>query len=161
MARRRDQRVGDEKPCGDRSRNRERADGRADAADGVAGEKALHTAETDASREQQRKARQWNTRLTSLRVPVKGQMIQPPLFYMVWHLTTVPESNDKGAWMGWKMLLPIVLLSSVVAALVGIAMIALRHLRRDNPIPFGPYLAAAGFIALLYGEALAHHVLRF
>jgi len=66
-----------------------------------------------------------------------------------------------GAWMGWKMLLPIVLLSSVVGALVGIAMIALRHLRRDNPIPFGPYLAAAGFIALLYGEALAHHVLRF
>ena len=66
-----------------------------------------------------------------------------------------------GAWMGWKMLLPIVLLSSVVGALVGIALIVLRHLGRENPIPFGPYLAAAGFIALLYGEALARHVLRF
>jgi leader peptidase (prepilin peptidase)/N-methyltransferase len=66
-----------------------------------------------------------------------------------------------GAWMGWKMLLPIVLLSSVVGALVGIAMIALRHLGREHPIPFGPYLAAAGFIALLYGEPLARHVLRF
>jgi len=66
-----------------------------------------------------------------------------------------------GAWMGWKMLLPIVLLSSVVGALVGIAMLALRHLGREHPIPFGPYLAAAGFIALLYGEPLARHVLRF
>jgi leader peptidase (prepilin peptidase)/N-methyltransferase len=66
-----------------------------------------------------------------------------------------------GAWMGWKMLLPIVLLSSVVGALVGIALIVLRHLGRENPIPFGPYLAAAGFIALLYGEVLTHHVLRF
>jgi leader peptidase (prepilin peptidase)/N-methyltransferase len=66
-----------------------------------------------------------------------------------------------GAWLGWKMLLPIVLLSSVVGALVGIAMIALRHLGREHPIPFGPYLAAAGFIALLYGEPLAGHVLRF
>jgi hypothetical protein len=52
---------------------------------------------------QLRKARAWNTRLTTLRVPVRGNLVQPPLFYMLWHLTTVPESNDKGAWMGWKI----------------------------------------------------------
>lgn len=60
-----------------------------------------------------------------------------------------------GAWMGWKMLLPIILLASVVGAVVGIVLIVLARRGRDIPIPFGPYLAAAGFIALLYGAPLA------
>jgi leader peptidase (prepilin peptidase)/N-methyltransferase len=60
-----------------------------------------------------------------------------------------------GAWMGWKMLLPIILLSSVVGAVVGIALIMLAKRGREIPIPFGPYLAAAGLIALVYGDALA------
>ncbi len=64
-----------------------------------------------------------------------------------------------GAWMGWKMLLPIVLLSSVVGAVVGIVLIVLARRGREIPIPFGPYLAAAGFIALLYGEPLARRLL--
>ena len=64
-----------------------------------------------------------------------------------------------GAWMGWKMLLPIILISSVVGAIVGIVLIALARRGREIPIPFGPYLAAAGFIALLYGEPLARRVL--
>ncbi len=64
-----------------------------------------------------------------------------------------------GAWMGWKMLLPIVLLSSVVGAVVGIVLIVLARRGREIPIPFGPYLAAAGFIALLYGDALAQRLL--
>jgi leader peptidase (prepilin peptidase)/N-methyltransferase len=59
-----------------------------------------------------------------------------------------------GAWLGWKMLLPIILISSVVGALVGIVLIVLARRGRDIPIPFGPYLTAAGFIALLYGPAL-------
>lgn len=63
-----------------------------------------------------------------------------------------------GAWFGWKMLLPIVLLSSVVGAAVGIVLLILARRGRDIPIPFGPYLAAAGFIALIYGEDIA---LRF
>jgi leader peptidase (prepilin peptidase)/N-methyltransferase len=57
-----------------------------------------------------------------------------------------------GAWMGWKALLPIVLLSSLVGAVVGIALIVLARRGREIPIPFGPYLAAAGFIMLLAGE---------
>ncbi|MGH6610546.1 MAG: prepilin peptidase, partial [Burkholderiaceae bacterium] len=59
-----------------------------------------------------------------------------------------------GAWMGWKALLPIVLLSSLVGAVVGIALIALARRGREIPIPFGPYLAAAGMIVMLVGDRL-------
>ena len=57
-----------------------------------------------------------------------------------------------GAWMGWKSLLPIVLLSSLVGAFVGIMLILIARRGREIPIPFGPYLAAAGFIVLLTGD---------
>jgi leader peptidase (prepilin peptidase) / N-methyltransferase len=60
-----------------------------------------------------------------------------------------------GAWLGWKMLLPIILMSSLVGALVGIALIVLARRGREIPIPFGPYLAAAGFLILLYGDRVA------
>jgi len=66
-----------------------------------------------------------------------------------------------GAWFGWKMLLPIVLLSSVVGAVVGILLLILARRGRDIPIPFGPYLAAAGFIALMYGEDIARRFVPF
>jgi leader peptidase (prepilin peptidase)/N-methyltransferase len=66
-----------------------------------------------------------------------------------------------GAWLGWKMLLPIILLSSIVGAIIGIVLIFLARRGRDIPIPFGPYLAAAGFIALLYGNAIASRFLPF
>jgi leader peptidase (prepilin peptidase)/N-methyltransferase len=66
-----------------------------------------------------------------------------------------------GAWMGWKMLLPVVLLSSVVGAVVGIVLLILARRGRDIPIPFGPYLAAAGFITLLAGEPLAARFLGY
>jgi len=66
-----------------------------------------------------------------------------------------------GAWFGWKMLLPILLLSSVVGATVGIILLVLARQGRDIPIPFGPYLAAAGFIALLYGQDIAGRLIPF
>ncbi|MCP5149455.1 MAG: prepilin peptidase [Chromatiales bacterium] len=56
-----------------------------------------------------------------------------------------------GAWMGWLALPLVILLSSLVGAVVGIALIALRGHERNVPIPFGPYIAAAGWIALLWG----------
>ncbi|MGV3655109.1 MAG: prepilin peptidase [Noviherbaspirillum sp.] len=59
-----------------------------------------------------------------------------------------------GAWMGWMMLPLIILLSSVVGAVIGIAMIVFSKRGRDHAIPFGPYLAVAGLIALMYGEGL-------
>jgi leader peptidase (prepilin peptidase)/N-methyltransferase len=59
-----------------------------------------------------------------------------------------------GAWTGWKMLFVIVLTSSVVGAAVGITMILLKKTERGTQIPFGPYLAGAGWITLLWGPVL-------
>ncbi|MCW9023700.1 MAG: A24 family peptidase [Gammaproteobacteria bacterium] len=59
-----------------------------------------------------------------------------------------------GAWLGWQVLPAIILLSSLVGAIVGISLIVLKKHQRDIPIPFGPYLAAAGWIALLWGHDL-------
>ena len=56
-----------------------------------------------------------------------------------------------GAWLGWQMLPLVILLSSIVGAIVGVALIAFARHGRDKPIPFGPYLAAAGAITLLWG----------
>ncbi len=59
-----------------------------------------------------------------------------------------------GAWLGWQSLPLVILLSSVVGAFVGIALIILSRIGKSIPIPFGPYLAMAGFIALLWGKPL-------
>jgi leader peptidase (prepilin peptidase) / N-methyltransferase len=59
-----------------------------------------------------------------------------------------------GAWIGWSFLPTIILLSSLVGAIVGISLIALRQQHRDVPIPFGPYLAAAGWITLIWGDVI-------
>jgi leader peptidase (prepilin peptidase)/N-methyltransferase len=66
-----------------------------------------------------------------------------------------------GAWMGWAMLPTIIILSSVVGAIVGISLIVFARRDRNNPIPFGPYLAAAGMIALLYGIPLTRYAQGF
>lgn len=60
-----------------------------------------------------------------------------------------------GAWVGWKMVLLIILLSSLVGAIFGIGMILLRGHNRQIPIPFGPYLAIAGWVCLLWGQPIA------
>lgn len=57
-----------------------------------------------------------------------------------------------GAWLGWQMLPVIILLSSVVGAVIGISMIAIQGKDKSIPIPFGPYLAIAGWIALIWGQ---------
>jgi len=59
-----------------------------------------------------------------------------------------------GAWLDWQMLPLIVLLSALVGAAVGITLIVVRRHDRNVPIPFGPYLAAAGWIAMLYGREI-------
>lgn len=59
-----------------------------------------------------------------------------------------------GAWLGWQYLPQIILLSALVGASVGVALIVLRGRDRNIPIPFGPYLAAAGWISLMWGERI-------
>ena len=66
-----------------------------------------------------------------------------------------------GAWMGWQMLPVIILLSSAVGAVVGISLIVVRGRDRNIPIPFGPYLATAGWIAFLWGHEITNAYLRY
>ena len=63
-----------------------------------------------------------------------------------------------GAWLGWQMLPVIILLSSVVGAVLGIALLSLQGKGRNTSIPFGPYLAAAGWIAMFWGQDILWRV---
>ena len=65
-----------------------------------------------------------------------------------------------GAWMGWQMLPLIILLSSAVGAVVGITLIVAARHGRNVPIPFGPYLAGGGLIALFWGQTLTQNYLQ-
>lgn len=66
-----------------------------------------------------------------------------------------------GAWLGWSMLPVVILLSSAVGAIVGIGLIALARHARSQPIPFGPYLAGGGIIALFWGQNLTQAYLAW
>ena len=65
-----------------------------------------------------------------------------------------------GAWMGWQMLPLIVLLSSVVGAVVGLILMGTGQLKKDKPMPFGPFIAAAGWIALIWGDQITNFYTR-
>jgi leader peptidase (prepilin peptidase)/N-methyltransferase len=65
-----------------------------------------------------------------------------------------------GAWLGWKLLPLVILLSAATGAILGISMIVLRGRDRSTPMPFGPYLAAAGWLAMMYGDVLVNGYLR-
>lgn len=66
-----------------------------------------------------------------------------------------------GAWMGWQALPQIIILSSFVGAAIGIGGILIMGRDKNVPIPFGPYLAIAGWIALLWGEQISLWYLQF
>ncbi len=59
-----------------------------------------------------------------------------------------------GAWLGWQMLLPTILIAAAAGSVVGIAMLVARGRSRSTPIPFGPFLAAAGWLMLMFGQPL-------
>lgn len=88
--------------------------------------------------------------------------------YWLFRLTTGKEGMGYGdfkllaalgAWLGWQALPLIILLSSLVGALCGIALILLKGRGREVPIPFGPYLAVAGWIAMIWGEEITSRYL--
>lgn len=66
-----------------------------------------------------------------------------------------------GAWGGWQVLPLTILLSSLVGAVLGVIMLRLRNQETSTPIPFGPYLAIAGWIALLWGDQITATYLQF
>lgn len=65
-----------------------------------------------------------------------------------------------GAWMGWQMLIQIALFSSLVGAIVGITLMFIKNRDKDHHIPYGPYLAVAGWIAFLFGDEINRHYLK-
>lgn len=66
-----------------------------------------------------------------------------------------------GAWLGWQALPLVVLISSLVGAVVGVALLVLHRHERDQPMPFGPFIAIAGWITLLWGRDLLDFYIRF
>lgn len=66
-----------------------------------------------------------------------------------------------GAWLGWQMLPLIIILSSLVGAIIGISLIIVKGRDKNIPIPFGPYLAIAGWIALMWGDEIMAKYLQF
>jgi len=103
---------------------------------------------------------------TDLHSSVVGAMAGYLSLWLVFHLFKLVTGKEGmgygdfkllaalGAWLGWALLPSIILLSSLVGAFVGISLIVLRQHQRDIPIPFGPYLAAAGWIALVWGNEI-------
>jgi leader peptidase (prepilin peptidase)/N-methyltransferase len=65
-----------------------------------------------------------------------------------------------GAWLGWQMLLPTILIAALAGATVGLGLILLRRQDRSAPIPFGPFLASAGWLMLMFGRPLVGNYLR-
>lgn len=66
-----------------------------------------------------------------------------------------------GAWLGWQCLPIVILLSSLVGAIVGLSLIAFKGRDKNIPIPFGPYIAAAGWIYLIWGSDISHAYFQF
>jgi leader peptidase (prepilin peptidase)/N-methyltransferase len=64
-----------------------------------------------------------------------------------------------GAWLGWQMLLPIILFASAVGAVIGIAIMIRQRRGKDTPIAFGPFLAIAGWLAMIYGHEVIERYL--
>jgi leader peptidase (prepilin peptidase)/N-methyltransferase len=92
------------------------------------------------------------------------------LIYQIFRLLTGREGMGYGdfklfaafgAWLGWQQLPLIILLSSFLGALVGVGFIVLRGRDRSLPIPFGPFLCLAGWVALLWGDEITRAYLQF
>jgi len=66
-----------------------------------------------------------------------------------------------GAWLGWQMLVPLIMIAAVGGAVVGIIVLAVRRQNRATPIAFGPFLAAAGWVMLMWGPQLVASYLHW
>jgi leader peptidase (prepilin peptidase) / N-methyltransferase len=112
----------------------------------------------------------WSAQAAGSAVPVDprssliGAMAGYVSLWSVYHLFRLLTGKDGmgygdfklfaalGAWLGWQMLLPIILIAAGTGAVVGLGLIALRRQDRSTPIPFGPFLAGAGWLMLMFGR---------
>lgn len=110
-----------------------------------------------------------HTDLTSAVIGAAGGYLALWSVYWLFKLATGKEGMGYGdfkllaaigAWLGWQMLPLVILLSSVVGAVIGIAMMIFARHGREMPIPFGPYLAIAGVIALFHGQTINRQYLN-
>jgi leader peptidase (prepilin peptidase) / N-methyltransferase len=120
----------------------------------------------------------WSTQADVAAVPVDtrssliGAMAGYVSLWSVYHLFRLLTGKDGmgygdfklfaalGAWLGWQMLLPTILIAALVGAVVGLTLIVLRRQDRSAPIPFGPFLASAGWLMLMFGRPLVGSYLR-
>ncbi len=110
---------------------------------------------------------------TSLPDAVMGAIIGYMSLWLIYHIFRLLTGKEGmgygdfklmgalGAWLGWQMLPLIVLLSSLVGAVVGLALMAAGRMHRDKPMPFGPFIAAAGWIALIWGQKILDAYFEF
>jgi len=114
----------------------------------------------------------WSSQAGAAAVPVDtrssliGAMTGYVSLWSVYHLFRLLTGKDGmgygdfklfaalGAWLGWQMLLPTILIAALTGAVVGIGLIVLRRHDRSAPIPFGPFLASAGWLMLMFGRPL-------
>jgi leader peptidase (prepilin peptidase)/N-methyltransferase len=104
--------------------------------------------------------------LTDLQSSVVGAMVGYCTLWIIYQLFRLATGKEGmgygdfkllaalGAWLGWQSLPLVILLSAMVGAATGIALIVVRGRDRQLPMPFGPFLAAAGLVALLWGEPI-------
>jgi leader peptidase (prepilin peptidase)/N-methyltransferase len=110
---------------------------------------------------------------TSLPDSVIGAILGYMSLWLIYHLFRLLTGKEGmgygdfklmgalGAWLGWQMLPLIVLLSSLVGAVLGLALMAVGKMHRDKPMPFGPFIAAAGWIALIWGRQILDAYQKF
>jgi leader peptidase (prepilin peptidase)/N-methyltransferase len=82
------------------------------------------------------------------------------LWGVYWLFKLATGKEGIGAWLGWQILPLVILTSSLVGAVVGITLIVAARHGRNVPIPFGPYLAGGGLIALFWGQTLTQNYLQ-
>jgi len=110
---------------------------------------------------------------TNLKSSIIGAMAGYLILWSVYHLFKLLTRKEGmgygdfkllaalGAWAGYDYLPQIILVSSVVGSIAGITMLVIGKTRHQQPIPFGPYLAVAGWIALLWGQTINETYLSF
>jgi leader peptidase (prepilin peptidase)/N-methyltransferase len=120
----------------------------------------------------------WSSQAGGAAVPVDtrtsliGAMAGYASLWSVYHLFRLLTGKDGmgygdfklfaalGAWLGWQMLLPTILIAAFTGAIVGLGLIVLRRHDRSAPIPFGPFLAGAGWLMLMFGRPLVESYLH-